>query len=122
MLPEGTNVDSFITQQVEASLRPWTRFFYTHDPAKELRKLTIPVLSLIGTNDVQVPAAMNHPPIRTALEKAGNENYTIKELEGLNHLFQESKTGSLQEYAQIEQTFSPIALREISTWINKQVK
>lgn len=40
----------------------------------------------------------------------------------MNHLFQECETGSLAEYEKIKQTFSPIALTEISDWILKQVK
>jgi uncharacterized protein len=47
---------------------------------------------------------------------------TIKELSNLNHLFQECKTGMLDEYATIDQTFSPVALEEISVWILQQVK
>ncbi len=122
ILPEGTNVDAFINQQVEGSLRPWSLFFYNHDPANELRKIKIPVLSLIGSKDVQVPPEMNHPPIRQALKEAGNRDFTIKELPGLNHMFQESETGSMMEYAEIEQTFSPIALDEITRWIKDYIK
>jgi pimeloyl-ACP methyl ester carboxylesterase len=122
LLPEGTDMDGFIEQQVEGALRPWSQFFFNHDPADELRKITIPVLSLIGSNDVQVPPDMNHPPIRKALQEAGNKDMVIKELPGLNHMFQESETGSMIEYAEIEQTFSPIALEEISCWINNRVE
>lgn len=117
LLPKGTDREAFIKQQVEGALRPWSLFFYNHDPADELEQITIPVLSLIGSKDVQVPPKMNHPPIRKALTKAGNKHFTIKELPGLNHMFQESETGSMMEYAEIEQTFSPIALQEISRWI-----
>ncbi len=117
LLPDGIDFDAFIEQQVEGALRPWSQFFYNHDPADELRKITIPVISLIGSKDVQVPPEMNHPPIRKALEEAGNDDFTIKELEGLNHMFQESETGSMLEYSEIEQTFSPIALKEITEWI-----
>jgi len=35
----------------------------------------------------------------------------------LNHLFQECTTGDINEYKDIEQTMSPIALQEISNWI-----
>jgi len=121
MLPEGADVNSFINRQVEQSLSPWSRFFYTHDPATELSMIKIPLLSLIGLNDVQVPPEMNHPPIRQALERAGNKHFTLMELEGLNHMFQESKTGSMQEYAYIEQTFSPLALNEITSWIHNMI-
>jgi len=55
--------------------------------------------------------------IGQALIKGKNENYKIVELENLNHLFQECETGKIDEYKKIEQTFSPIALNEISTWI-----
>ena len=122
LLPEGTDIDAFINQQVDGSLSPWSLFFFNHDPANELRKITIPVLSLIGSNDVQVPPGMNHPPIRQALKEAGNRDFTIKELIGLNHMFQESETGSMMEYAEIEQTFSPIALDEITRWIQDYIK
>lgn len=44
----------------------------------------------------------------------------IDELPGLNHLFQTAKTGSPMEYAQIEETMSPVALEKISSWILKQ--
>jgi len=77
---------------------------------------------LIGSNDVQVPAEMNHPPIKKALQESGNKDVTIKELEGLNHMFQESETGSMLEYSEIEQTFSPVALEEISDWIKAKVE
>jgi len=122
ILPEGADIEGFIKQQVEIMIRPWSQFFYNHDPVDELRKITIPVLSLIGSNDVQVPPAMNHPPIRKALEEAGNKDFVIKELSGLNHMFQESETGSMLEYSEIEQTFSPIALEEISTWIKSHLE
>jgi len=122
LLPDGIDKNAFIEQQVEGALRPWSQFFFNHDPADELSKITIPVLSLIGSNDVQVPPEMNHPPIRKALQEAGNNDITIKELDGLNHMFQESETGSMLEYAEIEQTFSTVALEEISTWINNHVE
>lgn len=121
LLPESIDFDAFVEQQVEGALRPWSQFFYNYDPVDELQKITIPVLSLIGSNDVQVPPQMNHPPIRKALDEAENEDVTIKELEGLNHMFQESETGSMLEYAEIEQTMSPIALEEISHWILNRI-
>jgi hypothetical protein len=38
----------------------------------------------------------------------------------LNHLFQTAKTGSPAEYAQIEETFAPVALDKMASWILKQ--
>jgi len=56
------------------------------------------------------------------LAKGGNKNVTTIELPNMNHLFQESTTGSPDEYGTIEQTFSPTALAEILKWIKMQIK
>lgn len=78
------------------------------------------LLVLNGELDKQVLPQQNLPRIRKALQEGGNEHFEIDELPGLNHLFQTAKTGSLAEYAQIEETMSPIALDKMSSWILKQ--
>ncbi|MBF4486480.1 MULTISPECIES: S9 family peptidase [unclassified Flavobacterium] len=100
----------------------WWYNFLRIDPAIALAKVKCPVLALNGSKDLQVPATVNLEAIKKALIKAGNKNVTIKELPDLNHLFQECKTGSPMEYDTIEQTFSPIALEEISNWLLVQTK
>lgn len=100
----------------------WFRYFITFDPARVLAKVKVPVLALNGENDLQVPAKINLDAIKDVLTKAGNKNVTVKAFPKLNHLFQESKTGLVTEYGQIEQTFSPDVLDEISDWIIAQTK
>jgi pimeloyl-ACP methyl ester carboxylesterase len=97
----------------------WFRFFFDYDPAPTLRKLRIPVLALIGSNDLQVPAAQNIGPLRAAL--ADDPQAEVRELPGLNHLFQTSRTGAPSEYGAIEETVAPAALELISSWILRQV-
>lgn len=115
-------IPEVITQEVEASITPWKRYFYNYNPADEIEKLRIPILSLNGSKDTQVLAEMNQNGIRNALIKGKNENYKVLELADLNHLFQECQTGNINEYDNIEQTISPIALKEISSWILNQVR
>ena len=98
----------------------WYRYFLTHDPAPALRKLTCPVLAINGSKDTQVPPQQNLPAIRKALEEGGNKHFEAVELPGLNHLFQTAKTGAVAEYAQIEETISPVALEKIGNWLVKQ--
>lgn len=81
-----------------------------------------PVLAINGDKDVQVPSKVNLPAIEKALKKGGNNKVTTIEMPGLNHLFQECKTGLPTEYAQIEQTFSPMALDAITNWIKTNIK
>jgi pimeloyl-ACP methyl ester carboxylesterase len=99
---------------------PWFRYFVSYDPAVALRKVQCPVLAIIGEKDVQVPAKQNLPAIRKALEEGGNKHFDAEELPGLNHLFQTAKTGGPGEYAQIEETISPVALEKMAGWILQQ--
>ncbi len=99
---------------------PWFRFVIAYNPAPTLKKVDCPVLALNGSKDLQVAARQNLPAIKKALKSGGNTAVTVKELQGLNHLFQESETGRVSEYAQITQTFSPKALKIIKDWILKR--
>ncbi|TJY35957.1 alpha/beta hydrolase family protein [Pontimicrobium aquaticum] len=115
------NINAFIDNQVNTSIKPWSRYFLQYNPADEIEKLQIPVLSLNGSKDTQVNAKINQNGIRQALIKGGNKDYKILELENLNHFFQECDTGKMDEYRKIEQTFSPIALKEISSWVLEHI-
>jgi uncharacterized protein len=108
--------------QAKSVSSPWMQFFIKYDPAINLMKLKCPVLALNGEKDTQVVSKINLPAIKSALAKGGNKSVTIKELPKMNHLFQECETGLLAEYGTIEQTFSPIALKEISDWLIKITK
>jgi fermentation-respiration switch protein FrsA (DUF1100 family) len=110
---------SALTDQITS---PWMVNFLKFDPASALEKVKCPVLAINGDKDLQVPADVNLDAINKAVAKGGNKKITTKVLPNLNHLFQECKTGLPDEYGTIEQTFSPIALEEISKWILVQVK
>jgi fermentation-respiration switch protein FrsA (DUF1100 family) len=110
---------SGVTSQIT---NPWMFSFLKLDPASALENVKCPVLVLNGDKDLQVPADVNIDAIKKALAKGGNTKVTTTIIPNLNHLFQECKTGSPDEYATIEQTLSPIALEEISSWILVQVK
>jgi fermentation-respiration switch protein FrsA (DUF1100 family) len=114
--------DDFVKIQLNRILNPWMLNFIKYNPATALKKVKCPVLALNGEKDMQVPPKENLSAIKEALEEGGNKKVTIVELQGLNHLFQECKTGSPSEYATIEQTFSPVALNEILTWIKVQIR
>jgi uncharacterized protein len=112
----------FLDMQLRVALTPWFKFFLTYDPAPALEKVKCPVLAIIGEKDLQVPPKENLPAIEEALKKSGNKNYTVKELSGLNHLFQTAETGSPLEYGKIEETMSPLALDTITDWLNEVVR
>ncbi len=106
-----------IELQVQQVASPWMRFFLSYDPVPVLEKVTCPTLAINGEKDLQVAPYQNLPEIERALKNAGNPNFRVAELDGLNHLFQTAETGAPSEYAGIEETFSPKALKLISDWI-----
>lgn len=108
-----------VNAQVQNLISPWMRFFLTYDPAPTLRKVKCPVLAINGEKDLQVPPKENLKAIEEALKAGGNRDYTVKELPGLNHLFQTAETGSPSEYAKINETISPVALELIGDWVSE---
>lgn len=107
---------------IKQLLSPWFRFFLTYDPAPALMKAKCPVLAINGEKDMQVPPKENLPAIEDALKAGGNPDFTVKELPGLNHLFQTAETGSPMEYSKIEETMSPDALDTIGNWITEHTR
>ena len=96
------------------------RGFIALDPRPSLARIRVPVLALNGELDRQVLPRENLPEMKKALRH--DTDVTVRELPGLNHLFQTAKTGAVGEYADIEETVAPIALDAMSGWIVKQVK
>jgi uncharacterized protein len=121
-LKGGMSDEQIAEQQVKAITTPWFRYFLSYDPVPALEKTTCPVLALNGSKDLQVPSQENLSAIEASLKKGGNGHITMLEMEGLNHLFQQCATGSPEEYAAIEQSFSPEALEVIGVWVKEQVK
>jgi len=108
-----------IVQQNATLLAPWYRYFIAMNPADYLTKIQCPVLALDGTLDMQVNAEANLAGIKASLEKAGNKNFEVVALPGLNHLFQKATTGAVAEYEQIDETIDPVVLDKVTAWINK---
>lgn len=122
MIPKGMTREQAVNASIEALSTPWARYLLTYDPIPTLEKVTCPVLALNGEKDFQVPPKENLGGIASAAQKSGNKRVKVVELPRLNHLFQECKTGSFVEYPQIEQTFSPVALKAMSDWIGETVR
>ena len=121
-IPNGMTKEQYIALQVDQITSPWMEYFMKYNPVQALEKVKCAVLAVNGEKDLQVPPKENLTAIKNALTKGGNKNVTTIEFPNLNHLFQECKTGSPNEYASIEQTFSPRALAEITQWIKSQTK
>ncbi len=93
-LPEDGEVKLITDEDIAVPLKqianPWMINFIKYDPAIALKKVKCPVLAINGSNDLQVPPKEDLAAIKMALEEGGNKNVTVKEIPGLNHLFQTS--------------------------------
>lgn len=101
---------------------PWMQFFNNSDASLNYEKTYCPVLALNGAEDIQVPPAKDLEGIRSALKKSKSRNFEIKELPGLNHLFQHCKKCGLSEYGELEETFAPEALLVMGDWLKENIK
>lgn len=115
--PVAADLDALVESTLPQLTNPWVVTFYKADPAAVWRKVTCPVLALIGDKDLQVPADANLAAITAALKRARNRDVTARKLPGLNHLYQHAETGVIDEYGAIEETFDPATLDLMASWL-----
>lgn len=108
-----------LTKQVRTK---WFAYFLSINPMLYLPQLECKVLALNGDKDIQVISNSNLAGISSALGKSKSKKYEVKEIPGLNHLFQHCTSCTVNEYSEIEETFSPDALLVISNWLTKNIK
>ena len=120
--PKASHSNRVIWAHLEMKvwMDPWMKTFLQISPMDYLPRAAAhcPILAINGSKDMQVPSTENLALMRQAFKNA-NPKCEVKELEGLNHLFQECKTGSPKEYAKIEQTMSVGMITEMLNWITK---
>ena len=113
--------DAFVQGQVDIELPKFMsvgrRSLLASDPQADWARVTVPVLGLFGAKDVQVPLEQNEPAWREALVAAGNDDATPVVFPEANHLFQDSVTGSLDEYSELEAVFTAEFLPTLVEWV-----
>jgi hypothetical protein len=114
---ESSGAAAAANRQLPSFTLPEMRSVLIHDSGQTLRRLKVPVLALNGSRDVQVSARLNLPAIAAALAEGGNSDFTVVELPGLNHLFQDCTKCTVAEYGELSQTFSPVALLVMGDWL-----
>lgn len=116
------NVNAYAKNMAEEMNEPWMRYFLQYDPQPVLKKVRAHILALNGEKDIQVLATSNINGIETSLKKGVAHSYQTVILPGLNHLFQHCTSCNVQEYMQLEETFSDKALKEMHQWLKSVLK
>ena len=91
------------------------------DPRPTLEKLRVPTLVLYGSLDLQVDPEGHRPAAEEALTLAGNPDFEIFVLEGLDHLMQSSETGLPSSSDRLPEAYAPIFLETLTRWVGDRV-
>lgn len=116
-LMESSFGKSTADTMMESVTLPWTVTFLSLDPSVYLSSLPCKTLVLQGSLDCQVRPAINEEAMLKALSKASGDCSYVT-FEGKNHLFQNAKTGLVDEYAFITETISPDVLKMIASFVS----
>ena len=104
---------------VKGALNPWMRAFISFDPAPYLAKITCPVVAFWGSKDLQVPAKENSDALTNIIYKHKKNNFSIVNIDGVNHLFQDAETGLMTEYSNTEKAvMNDETLDKMQDWLN----
>jgi pimeloyl-ACP methyl ester carboxylesterase len=98
----------------------FVRMELNDNPLSYLKKVSVPVLALVGSLDRTVPAGPYVEVMRPVLETIPGSRLEV--LPGLNHVMQTAQIGSPRESGSSKESISPLALRAIGDWIAEQVQ
>lgn len=98
LLKEGKtfeNKNPLLASIFRESIQPYIISWLKYDPQSEIKKLTIPILIINGTKDIQVPST------DAELLHAANPKSELKIIPDMNHIFKEIKNddANLKSYS-----------------------
>ncbi|UCH63928.1 MAG: alpha/beta fold hydrolase [Fidelibacterota bacterium] len=96
---------------------------YFRDPMTVIERTTIPILAFFGEKDTQADPIQGAQAYRAALERAGNQNFRVELIPGVDHNLIISETGSLKERERRSrsgwQNYAPIYLDILEEWLRE---
>jgi pimeloyl-ACP methyl ester carboxylesterase len=121
-LEEGSTADGVpppLAPLYRPSVQPYMISWMKYDPSRELAKLTVPILIVQGTTDVQVPVAAAHE-----LKKA-NPKADVAIISGMNHVLK-AVDGDLAEqlpsYSDPKRPVVPELIDRVSAFVKQSAR
>ena len=117
LLKEGKtfeNKNPLLASLFRESVQPYMISWIKYNPQDEIKKLSIPILIINGTKDIQVP-----PSDAELLHKA-NPKSTLKIIENMNHIFKEIKIDddNIKSYSDPKLPVIPELIAVMTSFIN----
>lgn len=94
------------------NVTPWLEYFLSFSPKESISSTSVPAMVIYGERDRQVNVSLNESEMKRLKPDADIRVYSE-----LNHLMQHANTGSINEYATIEETISAEVLEDIAQFI-----
>lgn len=110
------NVSPLLYSLFRPSVQPYMISWLKYNPAEQLAQLTIPILIIQGTTDIQVQVK------DAELLKSANPNAKLAIIEGMNHVLKHAdaeRTKNLSTYSNAELPLVPEMIAVISEFILK---
>ena len=99
------------------TVQPYILSWMLHDPCQEINKLSIPVLLIQGSTDIQVTLS------QATLLKECKPNATLAIIEGMNHILKqapEDRLKNIATYTDEKLPLSPTLVTTIVTFVHKK--
>ncbi|MBB5397497.1 alpha/beta fold hydrolase [Mucilaginibacter sp. AK015] len=106
------NIDPKLYAIARPDIQPYLLSWFRYDPAKEMKKVKIPVLILQGTTDIQVPVS------DAKLLKKAKSEATLVIIPGMNHVLKEAPADRNQNIATYNKPDLPLKPELVSGIVN----
>ena len=110
-------VPPYLLSILRPSAQPYIISWMLHDPCIEIKKLTVPILILQGTTDIQVEVK------EAEMLKACKPKATLKIIAGMNHILKEApidRTKNIATYSDETLPIMPGLVDLIAAFVNKK--
>jgi pimeloyl-ACP methyl ester carboxylesterase len=102
-----------------ASLRMYGLLQFNYDPTRDLRKIKVPVMVIMGERDLLFPPQRVIDKMREALRSGGNNDFTARIIPGAGHGLTTVQTSRGQPF---RRAVSPEFLDTLVTWVAHTVR
>ncbi len=109
-------VDPALYSVIRPSIQPYLGSWFRHDPAKDIKKLRIPILIIQGTNDLQVSVDNAEK-----LKKAKSDAQLVL-ITGMNHILKQApltRDQNLATYGNPDLPVDPTLVSTVVSFVNK---
>ncbi len=113
------DVPKYLYALFRPSVQPYLMEWMSYDPAKEIAKLTVPILIIQGTTDLQVPV------VDAKILHKANPNSKLVIIDGMNHMLRkapDNRLKNLRTYSKPDMPIMQEAVDTIANFINENAK